>query len=126
MSELKRIETPNAPAAVGAYSQAVVAGNFVFTSASLPMDPVSRAIPDDVKAQATVSMQNIKALLEAAGTSMGKVVKASIFLTDMDDFSVVNEVYSTYFTQPFPARSCFAVKTLPLGSKVGIEVVAML
>lgn len=126
MSELKRIETPNAPAAVGAYSQAIVAGNFVFTSGSLPMDPVSRAIPEDVKAQATVALQNIKALLEEAGTSMGKAVKATIFLTDMEDFTAVNEVYSTYFSQPFPARSCIAVKALPLGAKVEIEVVATL
>lgn len=124
MSELKQIDTPNAPSAVGAYSQAIAVGDFVFTSGNLPIDPVSKAMPEDIKAQATVALQNVKAILEAAGTGMNKVVKATVFLADIDDFGAVNEVYATYFSKPYPARSCFAVKTLPLGARVEIEVIA--
>lgn len=124
MSELKQIDTPNAPSAVGAYSQAIAVGDFVFTSGNLPIDPVSKAMPDDIKAQATLALQNVKAILEAAGTAMNKVVKATVFLSDINDFGAVNEIYATFFSKPFPARSCFAVKTLPLGAKVEIEVIA--
>lgn len=124
MSELKQVESSNAPAAVGPYSQAIAVGDLVYTSGCLPMDPVSKAMPEDIKAQATVALQNVKAVVEAAGSSMGRVVKATVFLTDINDFAAVNEVYATFFEKPFPARSCFAVKALPLGAKVEIEVVA--
>lgn len=124
MSELKQIDTPNAPSAVGAYSQAIAVGDFVFTSGNLPIDPVSKAMPDDIKAQANLALQNAKAILEAAGTGMNKVVKSTVYLADINDFGAVNEVYSTFFSKPFPARSCFAVKALPLGAKVEIEVIA--
>lgn len=124
MSELKQIDTPNAPSAVGAYSQAIAVGDFVFTSGNLPIDPVSKAMPDDIKAQANLALQNAKAILEAAGTGMNKVVKSTVYLADINDFGAVNEVYSTFFAKPFPARSCFAVKALPLGAKVEIEVIA--
>lgn len=124
MSELKQIDTPNAPSAVGAYSQAIAVGDFVFTSGNLPIDPVSKAMPDDIKAQANLALQNAKAILEVAGTGMNKVVKSTVYLADINDFGAVNEVYSTFFSKPFPARSCFAVKALPLGAKVEIEVIA--
>ena len=81
-------------------------------------------MPDDIKAQATASLANVKAILEEAGSSLGKVLKTTVFLTDMKDFAAVNEVYSTFFSQPYPARSCFAVKELPLGARVEIEVIA--
>lgn len=124
MSELKQIDTPNAPSAVGAYSQGIELGDMIFTSGQLPIDPVSKAMPEDVKAQATVSLSNVKAILEAAGSGMDKVVKTTVLLADINDFAAVNEVYATFFAKPFPARSCFAVAALPLGAKVEIEVVA--
>ncbi len=124
MSDLQPIETTNAPAAVGAYSQGVAAGDFVFTSGCLPLDPVSKTMPADIKDQARMSLQNVKAIVEAAGSGMDKVVKCTVFLADINDFAAVNEVYSTFFANPFPARSCFAVAALPLGARVEIEAVA--
>ena len=124
MSEPKRIATPNAPSAVGAYSQAVEIGNFVFTSGTLPIDPVSKTIPEEVKAQAILALSNVKAIIEAAGSAMDKVVKSTVLLADIGDFAAVNEVYATFFSKPFPARSCFAVADLPLGAKVEVEVIA--
>ena len=125
MSDLKQVDTTNAPSAVGAYSQGINAGDFVFTSGQLPMDPVSKSMPEDIKAQATLSLQNVKAILEAAGSGMNKVVKCTIFLADINDFGAVNEVYATFFSQPYPARSCYAVAALPLGAKVEIEAIAV-
>ncbi|MDR3211630.1 MAG: RidA family protein [Planctomycetota bacterium] len=124
MSIPKEIVTTGAPPAVGAYSQAIDTGDFVFTSGSLPLDPVSKAMPEDIKAQATQALNNLKAILAAAGTSLEKVVKATIFLADIRDFQAVNEVYSTYFSKPYPARSCYAVAALPLGAKLEIELIA--
>ncbi len=124
MAERVQIDTANAPAAVGAYSQAIQIGDFVFTSGTLPIDPKTKAMPDDIKAQANQTLINLKAVLEAAGTSLDKVVKATIFLADIKDFQAVNEVYSTFFSKPFPARSCIQVAAIPLGAKVEIEVVA--
>lgn len=124
MSVRKQIHTPNAPSAVGAYSQAIEIGNFVFISGMLPIDPVSKTIPEEVKAQAILVLSNIKAVIEAAGSAMDKVVKATVLLADIGDFAAVNEVYATFFSKPFPARSCFAVAELPLGAKVEVEVVA--
>lgn len=124
MSELKPVETTNAPSAVGAYSQGICVGELLYTSGCLPMDPVSKAMPEDIKAQATVALQNLKAIVEAGGSGMDRVVKCTIFLADINDFAAVNEVYSTFFGKPYPARSCFAVAALPLGAKLEIEAVA--
>lgn len=124
MNTITQINTNNAPAAIGPYSQALTNGSLIFTSGQLPLAPGSKAIPDDIKAQATASLANVKAILEEAGSSLGKVLKTTVFLTDMKDFAAVNEVYSTFFSQPYPARSCFAVKELPLGARVEIEVIA--
>ncbi len=124
MSELKPVETTNAPAAVGAYSQGICVGDFVFTSGCLPLDPVSKAMPSDIKEQAAAALRNVKAILEAAGSGMDKVVKCTVFLADINDFAAVNEVYASFFSKPFPARSCFAVAALPLGARVEIEAVA--
>jgi 2-iminobutanoate/2-iminopropanoate deaminase len=125
MSQLKEVATNGAPAAVGAYSQAIDAGSLVFTSGSLPLDPVSKAMPGDVRAQAARALDNLKAVLAAAGSGMDKVVKATIFLADINDFQAVNEVYATYFSTPYPARSCFAVAALPMGAKLEIELIAV-
>ena len=124
MNTITQINTNNAPAAIGPYSQAITNGSLIFTSGQLPLAPGSKAMPDDIKAQATASLANVKAILEEAGSSLGKVLKTTVFLTDMKDFAAVNEVYSTFFSQPYPARSCFAVKELPLGARVEIEVIA--
>ena len=124
MNPITMINPNNAPAAIGPYSQALTNGSLIFTSGQLPLAPGSKTIPDDIKAQATASLANVKAILEEAGSSLSKVLKTTVFLTDMKDFAAVNEVYSTFFSQPYPARSCFAVKELPLGAKVEIEVIA--
>jgi 2-iminobutanoate/2-iminopropanoate deaminase len=124
VSAIATIVTDKAPGAVGPYSQAVAAGNFIFTSGQLPVDPVTGSMPDDVKAQTAVCLGNIRNILEAAGSSPDKVVKAVVYLADIKDFPLVNEVYAGFFKKPFPARSCFAVNDLPLGAKVEIEVVA--
>ncbi len=124
MNTITLINTDKAPAAIGPYSQALSNGTLIFTSGQLPLTPGSKTIPDDIKAQATASLTNVKAILEEAGSSLSKVLKTTVFLTDMKDFATVNEVYSTFFSQPYPARSCFAVKELPLGARVEIEVIA--
>ncbi len=124
MSTLKQIDTPNAPGAVGPYSQAIALGDLIFTSGSLPINPADKSMPDDVKAQAAQALTNLKAILEQAGSGMDKVIKATVFLIDIKDFAAVNEVYATFFSKPFPARSCYAVAALPMGARVEIEVIA--
>ena len=125
MSKFERINTDNAPGAVGPYSQAMATDNLVYTSGQLGINPADKAMPEGVREQAELCLSNVKAVLDAAGSGMDKVLKATVFLTDMNDFAVVNEVYGGVFSQPYPARSCFAVKALPLGAKVEIEVVAV-
>ncbi|GFH63172.1 MAG: putative enamine/imine deaminase [Candidatus Desulfovibrio kirbyi] len=124
MSALSVIDTNRAPGAVGPYSQAIAVGGLIFTSGQLPMDPATKTMPEDIRAQAKNSLTNVKNILEAGGSDLAKVVKTTIFLADIKDFAAVNEVYATFFAKPFPARSCFAVKNLPLGAKVEIEAVA--
>ncbi|CAK7028306.1 MAG: 2-iminobutanoate/2-iminopropanoate deaminase [Desulfovibrio sp.] len=126
MNSPRQIHTDTAPAAVGAYSQALASPNMVFTSGQLPINPVTGKMPEDVSEQARQSLINVKNILEAAGTGIGKVLKTTIYLADIKDFAAVNAVYETFFAAPFPARSCFAVKDLPLGAKVEIEAIAML
>ena len=125
MSTPKRIDTDKAPAAVGPYSQALAGAGLVYTSGQLPINPATKTMPDDIKEQTATSLNNVKAILEEAGSGLDKVLKVTVFLADIADFSAVNEVYKTYFKEPFPARSCFAVKDLPLGAKIEIEVVAL-
>ena len=122
--DLEVVASPKAPEAIGAYSQAIVAGDFVFVSGNLPINPATGKMPEDIKEQAKQALDNIKVVLEEAGTGMNKVVKATIFLADITDFAAVNEIYSTYFTAPYPARSCVAVRDIPRGAKVEIEVIA--
>lgn len=118
------ISTANAPAAVGPYSQGMKAGDLVFVSGQLPMTPEGNLITDDVSAAAKRSLQNVSAVLNAAGASMSDVVKVTVFLADMDDFAAMNEVYKEFFTEPFPARAAVAVKTLPKGAPLEIEAIA--
>ena len=125
MNEMNKIHTEKAPAAVGPYSQAVEAGGMIYTSGQIPLDPESGQLVDgDIKQQADRAIQNVIAVLEAAGTSADKVIKTMCFLADMDDFADFNEVYAGYFTEK-PARSCVAVKSLPKGALCEIEVIAI-
>ncbi|HPE20524.1 MAG TPA: RidA family protein [Candidatus Mcinerneyibacteriales bacterium] len=123
----KIIKTDNAPGAVGPYSQGVATGGFVFTSGQLPMDPrTGKFVEGGIREEARQCLENVKAVLEAAGTSLDKAVKATVFLADIKDFAAVNEVYATFFTESPPARSAYQVAALPLGARVEIEMIASL
>lgn len=122
---MKQISTQNAPAAIGPYSQAIEVNGFVYASGQLPIDPATGAFPEGgVKDQTRQSLLNVKAILEEAGLALSNVVKTTVYLADMGDFAAMNEVYSRFFAQPFPARSAIAVKALPKGALVEVEVVA--
>lgn len=122
---MKAISTTKAPGAIGPYSQAIQVGEFVYTSGQLGLDPATGAFPDGgIKEQTQQSLQNVKAILEDVGSSMANVVKTTVFLACMDDFVEMNSVYAQFFTEPYPARSAVAVKTLPKNALVEIEVVA--
>lgn len=119
------IQTPNAPAAIGPYSQAMQAGNLLFVSGQIPIDPATGAFAgEDIAAQARQSLTNVKAILEAAGYTCADVVKTTVLLANMEDFATVNGIYAEFFTAPCPARACFAVKELPKGALVEIEAIA--
>lgn len=120
---MKIISTENAPAAIGPYSQAIITGNLVYGSGQIPVDPATGNIPEGITAQAHQSCKNVKALMEAAGTSMENVVKTTCFLADIADFAAFNSVYAEYFVSK-PARSCCAVKDLPKGVLCEIEAIA--
>ena len=122
---MKVISTKKAPAAIGPYSQAIQVGNLVYTSGQIPIDPATGAFAEGgIKEQTRQSLTNVKAILEEAGLSMSNVVKTTVFMTDMGDFAEMNAVYAEFFSEPYPARSAVAVKTLPKGALVEIEVVA--
>ena len=122
----KVISTEKAPAAIGPYSQAVSVGNLVYTSGQIPIDPATGVFAEGgIKEQTRQSLLNVKAILQEAGLSMGDVVKTTVFMADMGDFADMNSVYSEFFTEPYPARSAVAVKSLPKGGLVEIEAVAM-
>jgi 2-iminobutanoate/2-iminopropanoate deaminase len=121
------VSTPNAPEAIGAYSQAVKANGFLFLSGQIPIDPKTNQIEFiDITGQTKQVLENIKAILESEGLTLKDIVKASIFLGDLADFKRVNEIYASYFTSDPPARSTIAVAGLPKGSKIEIEVIAAL
>ena len=127
MSQRKKISTPHAPGAIGPYSQAIVAGGFVHCSGQVALDPKSGKIEsDDVAKQAERALENLKAVLAAAGSDLSKVVKCTVYLVSMNDFAAVNAVYGRYFTgdEP-PARSTVAVAALPRDAKVEIDCVAL-
>ena len=121
----KTVSTPNAPAAIGPYSQAILCGNMLYTSGQIPLDPATgTVVGDNIRDQAEQVMKNLEAVLAAAGTSFDNAVKTTCFLADMADFAAFNEVYARYITSA-PARSCVAVKTLPRGVLVEVEVIAL-
>lgn len=121
------IHTDKAPAAIGSYSQAIQIGQLLFTSGQIPIDPETGALVEGgIQEQARQSLNNIKAILNAAGTNMGAVVKTTVFLQDMNDFAAMNEVYAEFFQEPYPARSAVQVGRLPKDALVEIETVAQL
>lgn len=124
----KNVKTDLAPAAIGPYSQGVVAGGFVFVSGQIPIDPATGAFAgDDIKTQTAQSLKNVSKILEAAGSSMDKVVKTTVLLKNISDFAAMNEVYATFFEgDALPARAAFEAAALPKGALVEIEVIATL
>lgn len=126
MKELKKVSTANAPSAIGPYSQAIICGETVFTSGQIPLDPATgMMVGENITEQTERVMQNLSAVLTAAGSSFEKAVKTTCFLANMSDFAAFNAVYGKYFTEK-PARSCVAVKDLPKGALVEVEVIATL
>lgn len=122
----KAISTKAAPAAIGPYSQGVEAGSTVYVSGQLPIDPATGEFAGaDIAAQTKQSLTNIQSILAEAGMSMADVVKTTVLLADIADFAAMNEVYATFFSEPYPARAAFQVAALPRGSKVEIEAVAV-
>lgn len=121
----KVIRTTKAPSAIGPYSQAIQVGNIIYTSGQIPIDPATGSfVEGGIKEQTRQSLLNVKAILGEAGLTMGNVVKTTVFMADMNDFVDMNAVYAEFFAEPYPARSAVAVKTLPKGALVEIEVVA--
>lgn len=122
---MKKINTSNAPAAIGPYSQAIEVSNLVFVSGQLPIDPATGEFaPGGIKEQTKQSLTNARAILQEAGTDLCKVVKTTVLLSEIADFGAMNEVYAEFFAAPYPARSAFAVKDLPKGALVEIEMIA--
>ena len=120
----KVISTEKAPAAIGPYSQAIEVNGMVYTSGVIPVIPETGDIPEGSAAQAKQALENLSNLLEAAGSSLSKVVKTTVFIKEMDDFGVINEVYQTFFEGDYPARSCVEVARLPKDVMIEIEAVA--
>lgn len=123
---MKAIHTEKAPKALGPYSQAIEAGGMVFASGQVPIDPATDAfVEGGIKEQTRMSLTNAQNILAEAGTDLAHVVKTTVFLSDMDNFAAMNEIYAQFFSQPYPARSAVAVKTLPKGALVEIECIAV-
>lgn len=120
------INTENAPAVIGPFNQGIVAGNLLFTSGQLPMHPVTGEVPEGVEAQTIQVMENLKAIIEAAGSGMANVVKTTVYLQNMSDFATVNEIYSRYFPEKSPARACVEVSGMAKGALVEIDAIALI
>lgn len=119
------VATTKAPAAIGPYAQGNIFGNLLFASGQIPVDPETGLIPEGIEAQATQSLKNVKAVVEAAGSSMDKVIKTTVFLKDMNDFAAMNAIYATFFTEgQYPSRSAVEVARLPKDVLIEIEVIA--
>lgn len=122
---MKQIVTENAPKAIGPYSQGLVAGNLVFVSGQIPIDPKTGIMPESVEEQAKQVLKNLSGVLAEEGLTMKNVIKTVVFLADLADFQTVNAIYETFFTAPFPARSCVQVAAIPKGAKLEIECIAV-
>ena len=121
---MKTVSTDKAPAAIGPYSQAQIIGNLVFVSGQIGADPATGIMKSSVNEQAEQAFSNMSEILKAAGTDLSNVVKTTVYIKNMDDFQTVNEIYSKYFSEPFPARSCVEVSALPKGALVECEAIA--
>ncbi len=120
----KMISTKNAPAAIGPYSQAIIMNDFIFLSGQLPINPISGEMPEKIVEQTKQSFENIKAILEVEGLNLNNVIKVTVFLSDMENFKQMNDVYKDFFTEPYPARSAVEVARLPKDALIEIEVIA--
>ena len=120
----KVISTSNAPAAIGPYSQAIEVNGFIYASGQIPVIPETGEIPEGIEAQARQALTNVKALMEAAGLTMANIIKTSVFIKDMNDFAKVNEIYASFFTGDYPARSCVEIARLPKDVLIEVEVIA--
>jgi 2-iminobutanoate/2-iminopropanoate deaminase len=121
---LQAVSTEQAPAAIGPYSQAIVTGDLLFTSGQLPLDPrTGQLLAGSIEEQAHMVFKNLAAIALAAGTTLKKTIKTTVFLADIKDFKAVNSIYAEYFSQPYPARSAFQVAALPLGSNLEVEAI---
>lgn len=120
----KVISTSNAPAAIGPYSQAIEVNGFIYASGQIPVIPETGEIPEGIEAQARQVLTNVKALMEATGLTMANIIKTSVFIKDMNDFAKVNEIYASFFTGDYPARSCVEVARLPKDVLIEVEVIA--
>lgn len=118
------ISTTNAPSAIGPYSQGVKVGNIIYTSGQIPVDPQTGELETDIKKATKRSMENVKAILAEAGTTLDNIIKTTIFLKNMDDFAAVNEIYGSYFKENPPSRSCVEVARLPKDAVIEIEAIA--
>lgn len=121
----KVVNTPKAPGAIGPYSQGISLGEMCFFSGQLGLDPVTGTLPESIEAQTKQALENVKALLEDQGMTFENVVKTTVFLSDMNNFAKMNEIYATYFVQPYPARSAVEVARLPKDGLVEVEVIAV-
>lgn len=119
------LATEKAPSAIGPYSQGIAVGDFVFSSGQIPIDPATGLMPGPIEEQAAQALKNVSAVLEAAGSSLDKAVKVTVFLKDMNDFAAVNEVYKTFFSGAYPARSAIQVAALPKDAGLEIEAIAV-
>ena len=122
---IEAVKSDNAPAAIGPYSQAIKAGGFVFTSGQIPINPLDGSVLPSIDDQAKQAFDNLKSVLEAAGSGLSKVVKTTLFIKNMSDFAIINSIYADYFCEPFPARSCVEVASLPKGVLVEVEATAL-
>ncbi|WP_078811034.1 RidA family protein [Selenihalanaerobacter shriftii] len=120
----REIKTDKSPAAIGPYSQAIKLDNLVLTSGQIPFTPEGQLVSNDVQEQARQSLENVKGVLEEAGTDLDKVIKCTVFISNMDDFPKINEIYKEFFEEPYPARSCVEVSRLPKDVKLEIEAIA--
>ena len=124
---MKKITTPSAPAAIGPYSQAIIANGMLYASGQIPIDPqTGNIVSGGIEAQTHQVFANVRNLVEAAGITMSHVVKVTVYMVDMADFATVNTIYEQYFTAPYPARSAVAVKQLPKGALIEIETIAQM
>ncbi len=121
---MQEVFTKNAPSAIGPYSQAIEKDGFIFISGQLPIDAKTSSIKEDIASQTQQSLENIKSILQEVNLEMKNIVKTTILLKNLDDFDIVNEIYSQYFTSPFPARTTYEVSRLPKGALIEIETIA--